>query len=92
VSHVEAVLELPAEATLLASTSLDSNHAFRAGENAWGIQFHPEFDADIVRGYLVARRDEIESEGLDVEALRRHVVDTAVGSTVLKRFRALLES
>jgi GMP synthase (glutamine-hydrolysing) len=92
VSHVEAVLELPAEATLLASTSLDSNHAFRAGENAWGIQFHPEFDADIVRGYLVARRAEIESEGIDVDALHRRVVDTAVASTVLKRFRALLGS
>lgn len=89
-SHVEAVLALPPGATLLASTRLDPNHAFHAGGKAWGVQFHPEFDADIVHGYLAARRATIEDEGLDVEALCRRVADTAVGATVLRRFASLL--
>jgi GMP synthase (glutamine-hydrolysing) len=89
-SHVEAVLALPPGATLLASTRLDPNHAFHAGGRAWGVQFHPEFDADIVRGYLAARRTAIEDEGLDVEALSRSVRDTAIGPTLLQRFVSLL--
>jgi GMP synthase (glutamine-hydrolysing) len=91
VSHVEAVLELPEDATLLASTSLDPNHAFHVGGKAWGVQFHPEFDAHIVRGYLDARRGVIEDEGLDFEQLRRRVCDTPIGATVLRRFASQLE-
>jgi len=90
-SHVEAVLDLPKQATLLASTSLDAHHAFHVGGRAWGVQFHPEFDADIMRGYLDARREVIESEGLDVEELQRRVSDTLVGATVLRRFGSMLE-
>lgn len=90
-SHVEAVLDLPDDATLLASTSLDPNHAFHVGGKAWGIQFHPEFDADIVRGYLDARRGVIEGEGLDFEKLRRHVSETPIGASVLRRFASQLE-
>jgi GMP synthase (glutamine-hydrolysing) len=62
-THVDAVAELPPEATLLASTSLDPNAAFRV-RRAWGVQFHPEIDADLMRGYLTARRDIIVEEGL----------------------------
>jgi len=89
-SHQEAVLTLPPRATRLATTALDPNHAFRVGERAWGVQFHPEFDADIVRGYLEGRREQIEAEGLDVESLLAAVCETSVGTTVLRRFASLL--
>ena len=48
-THVEAVLELPAGARLLAASEGDPHQAFAVGERAWGVQFHPEFDADVVR-------------------------------------------
>lgn len=91
-THQEAVLELPSEAILLASTQLDTNHAFRVGRRAWGVQFHPEFDADILRGYLEARRDVIEAEGTDVDALLAGVLESSVGSTVLRRFGSMLDA
>lgn len=89
-SHVEAVLGLPAGATLLGGTRLDPHHAFRIGRNAWGVQFHPEFDADIVRGYLHARREILRSEGADVEALLAAVSENDDGPAVLRRFAEVL--
>jgi len=89
-SHQESVIELPPGAVHLASSALDPHHAFRLGRSAWGVQFHPEFDADIMRGYLEARRQEVAAEGLDVEALERGVEDGPDGVAVLRRFAELL--
>jgi GMP synthase (glutamine-hydrolysing) len=90
-SHLESVLELPPGATRLATTKLDPNHAFRVGRAAWGVQFHPEFDADIVRGYIAARRDAILGEGLDADALSRDAIDGPDGTAVLRRFARILD-
>jgi GMP synthase (glutamine-hydrolysing) len=62
-THVDFVAELPHGAELLATTSLDPHAAFRI-RRAYGVQFHPELDGDLMRGYLNARRDVIVSEGL----------------------------
>ncbi len=86
VTHVESVLELPVGARLLASSSGDPHQAFAIGEHAWGVQFHPEFDADVVRAYLSARRDLVRAEGLDPDALLRGVSDSPHGATLLQRF------
>ncbi len=85
-THVESVLELPAGAMRLASNENDPNHAMAIGETAWGVQWHPEFDAEVMRGYLEGRRDILESEGLDPDAL---ILDTTVsphGRSLLQRF------
>jgi GMP synthase (glutamine-hydrolysing) len=90
VSHLESVTALPRGAVHLASSTLDPNHAFRVGRNAWGVQFHPEFDADIMRRYLVARREEVLSEGLDADGLTRGVEERPEGPAVLRRFAAIV--
>lgn len=91
-SHVESVLALPPGATRLATTALDPNHAFRVGEAAWGVQFHPEFDADITRGYIAGRREAIAAEGLDPERLRADVGPSPRATAVLRRFAEQLRS
>jgi GMP synthase (glutamine-hydrolysing) len=90
VSHRQSVTALPAEAQLLATTERDPNHAFAIGERAWGVQFHPEFDADIVRGYIDERREQMTREGLDADALRARAVDTEHGTQLLRRFASLV--
>ena len=85
-THVESVLELPAGAVRLASNEAEPNHAFRLGERAWGVQFHPEFDADVMRGYLEQRAEVVRSEGLDPEALIEKARDAPHGASVLARF------
>lgn len=85
-THVESVTRLPAAARRLAANAADPNHAFAVGGSAWGLQFHPEFDADVMRAYLVARRELLLAEGIDPQPLERGVGETPVGDTLLARF------
>lgn len=88
-THVECVLDLPAGARRLAASEGDPHQAFAVGARAWGVQFHPEFDADVIRGYLDARREILRGEGLDAEALLGVVRDATHGTQILRRFAAL---
>lgn len=57
--------DLPDNATLLASTDLYKNQAYRIGQNCFGVQFHPEFDHVGLENLLV------EDNGrIDVTAFR----------------------
>ena len=56
VCHTQSALTLPAGARRLAHGSRDANQAFVVGEAAWGVQFHPEFDAEVVSGVHRALR------------------------------------
>jgi GMP synthase (glutamine-hydrolysing) len=89
-THVECVLELPAGARRLAESELDPVQAYAVGERTWGVQFHPEFDAEVMRSYLDGRRDALRAEGLDPDALLSEVRETPAGAQVLARFAALL--
>jgi GMP synthase-like glutamine amidotransferase len=63
--HVDAVTALPPGAHWLAESDGCPHQAFRVGERAWGVQFHPEISAARVAGW-------------DAEVLRsRHGVDHA---------------
>jgi GMP synthase (glutamine-hydrolysing) len=90
VSHVESVLELPPGAVRLGGNAADPNHAFRLGPQAWGVQFHPEFDADVIRGYIEGRREILESEGLDPDALGAATLETPAGFRLLRRFAEIV--
>ena len=92
VTHLESVTRLPPGARLLAETDGDPHHAFAAGERAWGVQFHPEFDAEVNRAYLVERSDLLRAEGLDPDALLHGVSDTPDGTAVLRRFAEIADS
>jgi GMP synthase (glutamine-hydrolysing) len=85
-THLEAVVRLPDGARLLAGNAADPHHAFRIGPHAWGVQFHPEFDADIMRRYVMARREVLQAEGLDADGILAEVVETPRACGVLRRF------
>ena len=42
---------IPAPGTLLASSPICPHQAFRVGERAWGLQFHPEVNREIVAAW-----------------------------------------
>lgn len=92
VTHSEAVLELPERAIRLALTDMDPNHAFRVGECAWGVQFHPEFDEEIMRAYIDERAEELSAEGLEPSVLREGVRDCPWGANLLRRFASIVAS
>ena len=85
-SHVDSVIRMPREARLLASTPLEPNAVFALGEFARGVQFHPEFDADIVQAYVRARAPLMREEGLDPDAALDRAHDAAGGREVLRNF------
>ena len=67
--HRDAITELPADAELLAVGQVYGVQAFRVGERAWGVQYHPEVtDADFAEwtkgGYA-----SLVAEGYDPAAL-----------------------
>lgn len=84
-THVDTVAVLPKDAERLATTSLDDNAAFRV-RRAWGVQFHPEIDGDLMRGYLVARRDAIIAEGLQHADMLARAEDAPHAVSLMKAF------
>ncbi len=91
VSHSQTVVTLPDRAVRLAASEDEPNHAFRVGECAWGVQFHPEFTLGIMQSYINLQTDELESAGLDVRSLLHGVSDTPVPVQTLRRFARVVK-
>ena len=86
VTHSQTVIELPSDATLLAASDHDAHQAFRVGEHAWGLQFHPEFDAEATLHYVRELADMIEKQGMDMKTVRNSVNPTPISANILKDF------
>ncbi|MDQ0082808.1 GMP synthase (glutamine-hydrolyzing) [Variovorax boronicumulans] len=90
--HWQSALRLPEGAVRLAGNDHEPVHAFRAGAHAWGVQFHPEFDADVMRGYIDQLAGDLARAGTDPAALREHVVPTDAAAGLLGRFARIVEA
>jgi GMP synthase (glutamine-hydrolysing) len=91
-THVDSVLELPPGARVLGRTSLEPHAAVRFGPSAWGVQFHPEFDAAVLRDYFVTRRPTLLAEGFDIEAGERGLGDAPDAARLIGRFLELAQA
>jgi GMP synthase (glutamine-hydrolysing) len=85
-THLDSVVAIPEGTTIVRTTSLEAHAALRFNEVTWGVQFHPEMNAEIIGHYLEARRDQIEAEGIDVDALLAARKDSAFGAQLLAHF------
>lgn len=88
-SHVDAVIDPPPGARLLARNARCAVQALRFAPKAWGVQWHPEFDDEVMREYLEARRERIDAELGAGEAARLLAALTetpASGATILRNF------
>ncbi|POZ53575.1 glutamine amidotransferase [Methylovulum psychrotolerans] len=90
VTHAQTVSALPAEAVCLAANAFEATHAFRLGANAWGVQFHPEFSAAIMRAYIDEQAGALTANAVDVTALQAAVADTEAANALLARFMAIV--
>ncbi len=85
-THLQTVSRPPQGATVLAKSAQDACHAFRYGEHAWGVQFHPEFAAHHMRGYVRARAEAMRKEGRCPLAAAREVTAAPQARKLLRRF------
>ena len=85
--HSQSVMQLPVGATQLASSDMDPHHAFVIGRRAWGVQFHPEFDGQILRLYIQRFADDLKAQGCDVEGLLAEIRETPESEALLRRFQ-----
>ncbi|MFH0129326.1 glutamine amidotransferase [Variovorax sp. EL159] len=90
--HWQSALRLPEGAVRLAGSEHEPVHAFRVGEHAWGVQFHPEFDAEAMRGYIDMLANDLKAEGADPAALRARVGATDAAAGLLGRFARIAEA
>lgn len=89
VTHMQSVMDLPTGSEILGFNDFDRHQAVRFTDRAWGIQFHPEFDEDIMAGYIRERFEVIRNEGLDADALLASVIPAKESEVILSRFMKL---
>jgi GMP synthase (glutamine-hydrolysing) len=85
-THEQSVLEPPIDATILARSARDPHHLLRYGANAVSTQFHPEFNADVMRAYIQRKRNDMQREGADPFHAFRSVAPTPIARSLLRLF------
>lgn len=78
--------ELPAGATLLASSDACANQAFRFGKHSYGLQFHPEVTRDIVSSWSGSSPDGPYASGVMDEFLRAEESYRSVSFRLFENF------
>ena len=59
------------------------------GECAWGVQFHPEFSAPVMRMYVDIQSEVIRGQGQDPNRMLEKV-EPSPARQILERFGSLL--
>jgi GMP synthase (glutamine-hydrolysing) len=90
VFHAQTVTVLPANSRLLAANNFEQHQAFSLRSRIWGVQFHPEFTAEIIRAYIQEEKETLWQEGDDPENLSASVRENPYGKLLLQRFMALI--
>ena len=86
VSHTQTVIQLPPDAILLASGENEPHHAFAVSPCAWGVQFHPEFDADIMKTYVHEFAALMNTHGQNPETAIKNIAETPCSRLLINRF------
>ena len=90
-THAQTIIKLPENALNLAANPFEAHHAFRLGDSAWGVQFHPEFSASIMKAYVSEQVVTLLREGYDIAELTATICNTDAANRLLKRFMAIVQ-
>lgn len=85
-THYQCALTMPPKAVLICASEHEPHQAFRVGDHAWGVQFHPEFDAEAMRLYLTRQEETIAEHGGNVAQLLSNVRETKESTGLMKLF------
>ncbi len=85
-THVDSVVRLPKGARVLARTALEPVAMYAWGDHVRCVQFHPEFDEEIMLSYINARTPILLNEGFDPTTLARTVRQAPLATRLLVNF------
>jgi GMP synthase (glutamine-hydrolysing) len=88
-THFQSVTTLPPGAILLAATQDEKHAAFVIPPFTYGFQFHPEFNAEIVKIYIRKHKTDMLSAEERVSEMDIHEADQT-GDLLLQRFGQLV--
>ncbi len=80
------MVRLPPGAEPLARSALEDYQAIRFAEACYGVQFHPEMDAEVMRAYVETRRVVLDAEGFHVDGMLAAVREAEAGQRTLQNF------
>lgn len=88
--------DLPAGATVLASSELTEAQAFRHGDNAYGIQFHPEMTREILTALIAEFGEGLKRVGIDGDTIESQAEVylpklEAIGARIFGRWAAPIQ-
>lgn len=85
-THEQSVIEAPQGATVLARSARDPHQWLRYGPHALSVQFHPEFNAEVMRAYIRRKHSAMQSEGSDPARVFKEVAATPLARRLLRQF------
>lgn len=87
--HSQSVIELPPGARLLAASEKEPHQCYRVGRATWGVQFHPEFDEEVMGFYIAEiRKTHNPMESQEIGNVRK----THDAAKILERFAEVAEN
>lgn len=85
-THEQSVITAPDGATVLAQSARDPHQILSYGSRAVSTQFHPEFNAEVMRAYIQRKHADMEREGSDPQQVFNAVAATPVARRLLRQF------
>lgn len=85
-THEQSVLEAPHGCAVLAGSQRDPHQLLRYGPQALSTQFHPEFNADVMRAYIKRKQTDLHREGTDPKSVFSAVAATPMARRILQQF------
>jgi len=85
-THEQSVIEAPGGAAVLARSTRDPHQLLRYGQHALSVQFHPEFNAEVMRAYIQRKHADMQREGTDPQQVFSAVAATPIARRLLRHF------
>ncbi|NQY93467.1 MAG: glutamine amidotransferase [Campylobacteraceae bacterium] len=92
VIHSQSIIKLPKHAILLASNEYEETHAFKLDPCTWGVQFHPEFNAYIMKSYIYEASKMKNIQESDKNTLIENVAETTAANKIIPLFINVLRN
>ena len=85
-THYQTVVKLPTFSKILAKNNQDNHQAVRYSKNIWGVQFHPEFDKEIMKEYILNQENDLLKLNFDINKLLLDLRDCEISNRILANF------